>query len=132
MKTLKDIMLVEDEPHIREVTKLILAKLGGFNVITCDSGTQALGKLEERPLPQLILLDVMMPGMDGPSTLEKIRQIPEALKIPVIFLTAKVQTHEIEQYTSMGVIGILTKPFNPTTISQEITKLWEVRDFASN
>jgi DNA-binding response OmpR family regulator len=122
-KKLKTILHIEDEPDIREVVRLALEEIGGFEVESCESGEDGLAKAQEFQ-PDLILLDVMMPGMDGPMTLRELRKIPEFGETPVIFMTAKVQTHEIEEYAGMGAIGVLTKPFDPSTISKEIRALW--------
>jgi DNA-binding response OmpR family regulator len=123
---LKTILHIEDEPDIREVVRLALEEIGGFKVESCESGEDGLAKAQEFQ-PDLILLDVMMPGMDGPTTLHELRKIPELAETPVIFMTAKVQTHEIEQYAGMGAIGVLTKPFDPASISKEIRALWRRR-----
>ncbi len=74
---------------------------------------------------QLVLLDVMMPGMDGPSTLEAIRRLPEGRDLPVVFCTAKVQKSETDAYMGFGAIGVICKPFDAMTLSAEIQKLWE-------
>jgi len=127
VKKLKTILHIEDEPDIREIVRLALQEIGGFAVESCCSGEEGLEKARECQ-PDLILLDVMMPGMDGPMTLRELRQLPEFAETPVIFMTAKVQTHEIEEYAGMGAIGVLTKPFDPSTISKEIRALWRKRD----
>jgi DNA-binding response OmpR family regulator len=125
-RKLKTILHIEDEPDIREVVRLALEEIGGFAVESCASGEEGLAKAQEHR-PDLIVLDVMMPGMDGPMTLRELRKIPELSETPVIFMTAKVQTHEIEEYAGMGAIGVLTKPFDPATISKEIRALWRRR-----
>jgi len=124
MPELKKIMYVEDEVDIQQVVKLSLQKLGNFEVNICSSGKEALDKLSSDK-PDLILMDVMMPEMDGPATFEKIRTIPELDHIPVIFMTAKAQVHEVEKYKELGAIDVITKPFDPLTLPQTIRSIWE-------
>lgn len=123
---LKRILLVDDEPDIQTVTKMALEALGGFVVEVCGSAGEALTKA---PVfgPELILLDVMMPGLDGPSTLKALREVPGIDAIPVIFLTAKVQAHEIAHYKELGALDVIAKPFDPMSISGNIKKIWDSR-----
>jgi two-component system OmpR family response regulator len=123
---LKKIMLVEDDTDIQEIAQLALCSIGGFSVTICSSGQEAL-QLVKNDKPQLILLDVMMPNMDGPEVLKHLRLIPEATAIPVIFMTAKVQQHEISLYKQMGVLEVISKPFDPMTLSETILKIWDKR-----
>ncbi len=120
------IMLVEDEPDIQVVAKLALEAVGGFRVRVCGSGPEAI---QEAPVerPDLILMDVMMPGMDGPSAFGALRAGRETSSIPVIFMTAKVQPREVAQYREMGAIGVIPKPFDPMTLSDTVRKIWEER-----
>lgn len=120
---LKKILLAEDEPDIRLVTRMSLEKLGGFQVEPCESGVVALHRIGEF-VPELILLDVMMPEMDGPTTLMNIRKMEEFSKTPVIFLTAKVQPHEIRHYKDLGALDVITKPFEPVLLASQIRELW--------
>jgi two-component system OmpR family response regulator len=113
------ILHVEDEPDIQEVALIALREVGGFEVVLAGSGTEALAKAAECA-PELILLDVMMPGIDGPSTLRELKRRPESAGIPVIFMTAKVQTQEVERYKAMGAIGVIAKPFDPMELSAKI------------
>lgn len=126
MAGLKRILHVEDEPDIRNVAALTLEALGGYTVESCASGSEALKRFEEFA-PDLILIDVMMPGMDGPTTLKELRKLPAAAAIPVIFMTAKVQSHELDEYISMGAVGVITKPFDPMTLCGQIEELWRGR-----
>ena len=75
--------------------------------------------------PDLVLLDVMMPGLDGPATLREIRKLHEFTKTPIVFMTAKAQRHEIEDFLALGAIGVVTKPFDPSTLSDQISNIWE-------
>lgn len=124
MKTLKKILYAEDEPDIQSVAKIALEMLGGFELQVCDNGQAVLDALEHS-LPDLILLDVMMPIMDGPTTLRHIKEHPAARAVPVIFMTAKVQATEVDTYVQNGAIGVIAKPFDPMTLAQQIRELWE-------
>lgn len=124
---LEKILYAEDEPDIQAVAKVALEMVGGFNVLICDSGADALTQVTGFA-PDLILLDVMMPGMDGPSTLQKLRANPATAAIPVIFLTAKVRTAEVLQYQKMGALNAIAKPFDPMTLANDIRKFWDNRN----
>jgi CheY-like chemotaxis protein len=117
------ILYVEDEPDIRAIAKLALEIVGGLTVELCSSGQDALSKARQFK-PDLILLDVMMPGMDGPTTLEALRKQPDTAMLPIAFMTAKVQTGEIERYTGMGAIGFIAKPFDPMKLAETVQRLW--------
>ncbi len=121
---LNKVLLVEDEDDIRTVAQMSLEDIGGFQTFCCSSGKQALIEAPKFQ-PDIILLDVMMPGMDGMSTLKELRQIPEVNKIPIIFLTAKVQGSEIAHYIEIGAIGVINKPFDPMTLASTVQELWE-------
>lgn len=120
---LEKILVVDDDTDILEIVKLALSTVGNFSIETCTSGKEALEKVGSIK-PQLILLDVMMPDMDGPTTLKKIKENPELSKVPIIFLTAKVQTHEIEQFKKLGAIDVIPKPFDPMTLSETVASIW--------
>jgi CheY-like chemotaxis protein len=113
------ILLVDDEPDIREVVDVSLGLDREFTTRACASGADALVTAVEWS-PSLILLDVMMPLMDGPATLANLRKNPRTAHIPVVFLTARTQTDEIEQYISLGAQGVLSKPFNPMTLAASV------------
>ena len=123
MATIQRVLHVDDEPDIREIAKLALESIGGYVVESCGSGREAL---EKAPgfAPDIILLDVMMPGMDGPTTFQEFRRIPDLANTPVIFMTAKVQSREIDEYLDLGAAGVITKPFDPVTLCGEIEGLW--------
>ncbi|MCB9641040.1 MAG: response regulator [Myxococcales bacterium] len=121
--SLERILYVEDEPDIQAIAKLALEAIGQFTVHLCNNGSIALAEAESFA-PDLILLDVMMPGMDGPSTLQALRGIPSIAQTPVIFMTAKAQAHEIEQYKALGALDVITKPFDPMKLSQQIRTIW--------
>ncbi|MDD5176187.1 MAG: response regulator [Sterolibacterium sp.] len=118
------ILYVEDEPDIQMVARLALETLGGFTAEVCSSGSEALDKVAAFR-PQLILLDVMMPGMDGPTTLGKLRELPDFATTPVIFMTAKVQPREVASYKQLGAVEVIPKPFDPMTLASTVQDIWE-------
>ena len=120
---LERIMYVEDEPDIQAVAKVALELLGGFTVRICGNGQEALAAVRDFA-PDLVLLDVMMPGMDGPSTLARLRADPATAAIPVIFLTAKVQPAEVVHYQSLGALDVIAKPFDPMTLAAQVQQIW--------
>ncbi|MGD8207937.1 MAG: response regulator [Chromatiales bacterium] len=122
-KPLERILYVEDEPDIQTVARLALEMVGGYQVEICSSGREALEQVGPFA-PDLILLDVMMPEMDGPSTLEAIRKREDTRETPVIFVTAKVQSQEIAQYKGMGALDVIAKPFDPMGLPKEIEEIW--------
>ena len=113
------ILVVDDEPDIREVVDVSLGLDPQFKMRACASGADAL-VMAAQWSPTIILLDVMMPLMDGPTTLSKLRKNPQTADIPVLFLTARTQTDEIEQYISLGAQGVLSKPFDPMTLAASV------------
>ncbi len=122
-KDLNRITYVEDEPDIRAVAELALTAVGNFTLDVCTCGNEAVEKAPKFG-PDLILLDVMMPGLDGMETFKELQKIPETAGIPVIFMTAKAQKHEVQGYKDMGAIDVIPKPFDPITLSQQITAVW--------
>ncbi len=123
MAELKRILHVEDDRSIQAVAKLALETLGGFEVLSCLSGQEALDQVQGFN-PDFILLDVMMPGMDGPETLSKLRELVDIEQIPVAFMTAKVQPQEIEQYRQLGAREVIVKPFDPMTLAAQVRDIW--------
>ena len=103
---------------------MALEVVGDYEIALCSSGREALMAVTEF-LPDLILLDVMMPGMDGLSTLEALRTIPDVADTPVVFVTAKVQANEIAHYRKLGAIEVIAKPFDPMTLANDVHALWE-------
>lgn len=116
--------MVDDDLSILMIAEISLSKVGKWVVKTVDSGSKALALLPEYK-PDVILLDVMMPGMDGPSTFQKLREMEATAKTPVIFMTAKVQTTEVAGYCELGAAGVITKPFDPLTLPTEIRQILE-------
>ena len=101
-----------------------LETVGQFQVKMCSSGQEALDDLASFA-PDLILLDVMMPGMDGPTTYQEVRKIEGYLEVPIIFMTAKVMESDRQQYISLGAAGIIAKPFDPMVLSDQIRQIWK-------
>lgn len=123
-KELKKILLIDDDKDIHIIVKFSLRDLPEVElsaVLSGEEGVKAAMDLH----PDLILLDVMMPDMDGIATLQAIKLFPSLANTPVIFLTAKAQKNEVEEYYKHGVLDVIVKPFDPTTFSTEITKLWK-------
>ncbi len=121
--SLERILCVEDEPDIQAVARVALELLGGFQVHLCANGQEALATVPAF-VPDLILLDVMMPGMDGPTTLARLRADPASAGIPVIFLTAKVQPEEVRHYQGLGALDVIAKPFDPMTLAAQVRRIW--------
>ncbi|MEM8797432.1 MAG: response regulator [Pseudomonadota bacterium] len=121
---LQTILYVEDDESIAEITLLSLKEFGKFHVYHFSSGREAL---EALPLvkPQLVLLDVMMPFMDGIETLKFIRQMQEGKDLPVIFMTARAQTHEQQRYLDLGAEAVIVKPFDPLNLSDRLNDMWD-------
>lgn len=121
---LEKILYVEDEPDIQAVAKIALETVGGYILKTCSSGSEAIASAEDFK-PDLILLDVMMPGMDGPTTLAELRKLAATASTPAMFMTAKVQPQEIAHFKSLGALDVVAKPFDPMTLSTHIKEVWE-------
>lgn len=121
---LRSILCVDDERDILEVAKMCLEVVGGFEVTCCESGQAGLDVLA-RQTPDLILLDVMMPQMNGPETLTELRKLPHLQGVPVVFMTARVQPNEVKAYLKLGATGVIPKPFDPMQLSGEVRKIWE-------
>jgi len=113
------ILHVDDEPDIREVVDVALGLNPDFEVRACASGAEAVTAAAEW-LPFLILLDVMMPGMDGPATLAQLRKNAPTATIPVIFMTARAQAREVERFLALGAQGVISKPFDPMTLAFQV------------
>ncbi|WP_017653628.1 response regulator [Fortiea contorta] len=117
--TKKRILVVDNEQYIQEVTKICLETVAGWEVVTADSGADGITKAEVCQ-PDAILLDVMMPEMDGITTFEQLQANPATKAIPVIFLTAKVQATDRHRYTQMGMVSAIAKPFDPLKLASQI------------
>jgi CheY-like chemotaxis protein len=120
------ILLIDDEDDIREVASLTLEATAGWEVLTASSGAEGI-RVALAEKPEAILMDVMMPEMDGPTTFREMQKRPEIAAIPVILLTAKVQGVDQRRFADLGVASVLFKPFDPMTLAQQIAEVlhWE-------
>ncbi|AFY43244.1 response regulator [Nostoc sp. PCC 7107] len=117
--TVKRILVVDNEQYIQEVAKICLETVAGWEVVTASSGKEGITQAETYQ-PDAILLDVMMPEMDGITTFEKLQANATTKEIPVILLTAKVQASDRRRYAQMGIVTAIAKPFNPLELANEI------------
>lgn len=115
-----NILHVDDEPDIREVASMALGIDPDIEVRSAASGAEALEILEAGWRPDVVLLDVMMPNLDGPGTLERIRQLPGHAETPVIFMTARAQAQEQSRFLGLGAIAVIVKPFDPMTLAGQV------------
>lgn len=116
------ILYVDDEPDIREIAELSLSLDPDFEVRTAASGAEALATIAQWH-PDLVLLDVMMPGMDGPAVLAHLRGNPNTKFLPVAFVTARAQKSEIQDFTTLDAVGVIAKPFDPVTLAAQVKDL---------
>jgi CheY-like chemotaxis protein len=121
---LREILYVDDEPDIREIVHMALGLVPTLSVTTVESGVRALQSMQTHK-PDLVLLDVMMPGMDGPMTLLQMRSSPELKSIPVIFMTAKAMPQEVARFRSLGAAAVIAKPFDPMLLAEHLFAVWE-------
>jgi CheY-like chemotaxis protein len=119
---IEKVMIVDDDEDVRAISVLAARKIGNWAVVSVASGDEAVA-LAPVEHPDVILLDVMMPAPDGPATLAMLRDDPATATIPIIFLTAKVQKHEIEHYLALGACGVICKPFDVTALPDEIRRI---------
>ena len=120
---IKRLTYVEDDPDIRSIAEITLADIGGFALDLCASGPEAIARTPTFD-PDLIILDVMMPGMDGIETFKRLREFPQLALIPIIFLTAKAMSHEVAHYRALGAADVITKPFDPLTLPDRVRQIW--------
>lgn len=126
MSELNRVLFVEDDLDIQAIAKVALELVGGFVVMTCSTGEKALREAEGFA-PDMILLDVMMPGMDGPAILKSLRELPALAATPAVFVTAKVQPTEVTHFYSLGALGVIPKPFDPMFLGEQLRTIWEKR-----
>jgi CheY-like chemotaxis protein len=124
---IQKILLVDDDQDLRRIGQLSLRNVGKWHVLLATCGAEAL-HLARAEQPDAILLDVMMPEMDGPSTLCRLREDEQTARIPVIFLTAKIQMHEVDDYIRLGAVGVIIKPFDPMTLPLNVERMLLGRD----
>lgn len=123
---LKRILYAEDEVDIQKIVIISLEEIGGFELRVCSSGVEVLEHYADFK-PDLILLDVMMPGMDGIEAFQALKELPEFTGTPVIFMTAKVQVNEVQSYKSLGALEVISKPFNPMELPDKLRGIWQKR-----
>ena len=121
---LKKIMLVEDDPDIQLITRLSLEVGGGYEVRVCASGAEAV-RSAAAYAPDLILLDMMMPGMDGLATMDALRKLPETAATPMVFFTANTQDQVRQDLLRRGALGVIIKPIEPNALVEQIRALWQ-------
>ncbi len=117
------ILLVEDEVDIQMVARLALEDIGGFEVEVCGSGEEALERAPQWA-PQLVLLDIMLPGIDGLTTFARMAKDPRLCHIPVVFMTARAQLAEMEEYRLSGAIDVIVKPFDAMKLADDVHTIW--------
>jgi DNA-binding response OmpR family regulator len=113
------VLIIDDDADIRTIARLSLSRVGGMDVIEAAGGAEGVRKAQDER-PDVILLDVMMPTMDGSQTLAALRAQPATAMTPVILLTAKARWAEVERLTALGAAGVLIKPFDPRTLSEDV------------
>jgi two-component system OmpR family response regulator len=121
--TLNRLTYIEDDPDIRSITEFALKELGGYELDVCASGQEALDRAPSFN-PDLIILDVMMPGMDGIETYKRLRAIPKLADTPIVFMTAKAMKHETDRYRALGAADVIPKPFDPITLPERVRDIW--------
>ena len=124
MSELRKIVCVEDDADIRAIIELALADIGGFDVVLFPDGPTALNGIEAEA-PQLVLLDMMMPGMNGMEVLAALRERSAFQETPVVFMTAKAQSHEIAAYREAGAMATILKPFDPISLPDQVQAIWK-------
>lgn len=122
--SIQTVLLIDDEADIREIGEFALQEVGGLQVTLAASGPEGLQRAADL-LPDVILLDVMMPGQDGPDTFRQLRALESTSQIPVVFLTARVQRADIERLLALGAKAVIAKPFDPVTLAAEVQALCE-------
>lgn len=128
---LKNVLLVEDDADIQAVALIALEDVGGLSVRACSSGREALAAVRDFR-PDVVLLDVMMPGLTGPETLRELRAVPGMSDVPVVFMTARVQQREVNEYLALGAVGVIPKPFEPMTLANDVRELVRAARDAEN
>ena len=119
---IRKILLIDDDANIRKLAQMSLERVGGWEVAVVAGGQEAFDLLRTC-VPDLIILDVMMPGLDGVAVLERLKSNPQTALVPVILMTAKVQTQEIDEYKKLGAVGLIEKPFDPLDLPSKIMAL---------
>lgn len=119
MSQSQKVLIVDDEDDIRELARISLERVGGMQVVVASSGEEGIA-LAASEQPDAIVLDAMMPGMDGPQTLERLKADSGTAAIPVVFLTGSIQEAERDRFTGLGALGVLPKPFDPMQLAAQL------------
>jgi CheY-like chemotaxis protein len=127
VRPLSSVLYVDDEPDIREIAALSLGLDGTLSVRTARSGAEAIATAREFA-PDLVLLDVMMPDLDGPAVLGRFRADPQLANVPVVFVTAKTLPSELERFRALGAADVISKPFDPMRLLEQVRMVWERLD----
>lgn len=122
-KALRKILYAEDDQDVRKIAAMAIQRLGGFELELCADGHEAI-RAAPRVGADLIVLDVMMPGLDGLATVRRLRTMPETAQTPVVFMTARIQPSEVEFYRKLGVINVIGKPFDPVALPGILREIW--------
>lgn len=125
--SLQRILLADDEPDILEISKIALESVGGYEVAVCGTGRELLDLLPDVK-PDLIIVDVLMPGMSGPEVFDELRRMPEYAPVPVVYLTGVIAEHEIKALLDSGVADVILKPFDPMTLADRVSAIWRSVD----
>lgn len=131
MTDLKRILHVDDDQNIRDVVDMVLTTLGGYEVLTLSSGAEAIEEAASFK-PDLLLLDLAMPGMDGVETLKNLRALPDTKTVPAIFLTAKTEPEDVEKLLATGALAVIEKPIKPMTLCAQLVEIWNRPDTQPN
>lgn len=131
MGALRSILYVEDDLHVRTTAKLVLEVLGKFEVRECSSGREALHAARDFQ-PDLILLDVIMPGLDGVDTLAMLRRMPHLAQVPALFVTSQTSEQDVARYMEAGAIGVIAKPLLPLRLTGQLHNLWDQHTAAAH
>lgn len=123
MQTLQRILYAEDDPDIQAIVEMALQDMAGFTLLTCSTGLEAVDAAADFK-PDLLLLDVMMPDLDGVAALARLREHAVTATTPVIFMTAKVSESDVAHYLSLGALGVIPKPFDTMDIAGQLRELW--------
>ena len=123
MSELEKVLFVDDDPAIRDLIDVALSTVGGLSVRGFASGEEAVSAAQDFA-PQLLLLDVMMPDMDGPMTMSALKSLDGLEEAPAVFLTAKVHGKEVERLMELGAVKVLPKPFDPMTLADDLRAIW--------
>ncbi len=122
------VMYVEDEEDIRAIARISLETVGGFSVVLCESGSAAIERAPKFR-PDIIIIDMMMPGMDGIETMQALKKLPQLDDIPMVFMTAKIQRSEVEYYLAAGASAVVPKPFDPLKLPDRILAIWRQHNY---